>query len=68
MIARESLLTGAPVFVAALVWLLRVLLIGTFTLASHRRRSKSQTPVQLRRAPNGKRSKRTLVAQPISQR
>jgi hypothetical protein len=68
VIARESMLTGAPVFVAALVWLLRVLLIGTFTLAGHRQRSQSQTPVQLRPTPNGKRSKRTLVAQPISQR
>ncbi len=68
VIARESLLTGAPIFVAALVWLLRVLLIGTFTLAGHRKRSQSQTPVQLRRTPNAKRSKRTLVAQPISHR
>lgn len=68
IIARESLLSGAPVFVAVLVWLLRVLLIGTFTLAGHRRHSRSQSVAQLRRAPNGKRSKRTLVAQPISQR
>ena len=48
VIARESMLTGAPVFVAALVWLLRVLLIGAFTLAGHRKRSQSQTSVQLR--------------------
>ena len=68
VIARESLLTGAPIFVAALVWLLRVLLIGTFTLAGHRKHSQSQTPVQLRRTPNTKGSERTLVAQPISQR
>lgn len=68
VIARESMLSGAPVFVAVLVWLLRVLLIGTFTLAGHRRRSKSQTTAQTRRVPNGKRSKRTLVAQPISHR
>ncbi len=68
VIARESMLTGAPIFVAALVWLLRVLLIGTFTLSGHRKRSQSRTPVQLRPTPNGKRSKRTLVAQPISQR
>ncbi len=68
VIARESLLSGAPIFVAALVWLLRVLLIGTFTLAGHRRRSQSRTAVQLRRTRNGNRSKRTLMAQPISQR
>jgi hypothetical protein len=68
VIARESLLSGAPVFVAALVWLLRVLLIGTFTLTGRRRVSKSRTAVQLRKTPNGKRSKRTLVAQPTGQR
>jgi len=69
VIARESLLSGAPVFVAALVWLLRVLLIGTFTLAGHRRMSSSRTAVHTEKTPNvQKRSKRTLVAQPISQR
>jgi len=72
VIARDSLLSGAPVFVAVLVWLLRVLLIGTFTLAGHRRSSDSQAGAQLRRSSNGrtsrKRTARTLVAQPISQR
>lgn len=69
VIARESLLSGAPVFVAGLVWLLRVLLIGTFTLAGHRRWSHKKEPAQSRRSPNGrKRTKRTLVAQPISRR
>ena len=66
VIARESLLSGAPVFVAALVWLLRVLLIGTFTIAGHRRMRKSS---HSERPPNrGKRSGRTIIAQPISQR
>ena len=69
VIARESLLTGAPIFVAGLVWLLRVLLIGTFTLAAATENVLNRRPrVQLRRSPNGKRSKRTLVAQPISHR
>ena len=69
VIARESLLSGAPVFVAALVWLLRVLLIGTFTLAGHRGLSHSGPAVQTSRPSNGrKREKRTLVAQPISRR
>jgi hypothetical protein len=69
VIARESLLSGAPIFVAVLVWLLRVLLIGTFTLAGHRRWTRSRTTAQTGRPLNGrKRSKRTLVAQPISQR
>lgn len=72
VIARDSLLSGAPVFVAALVWLLRVLLIGTFTLAGHRRSSRSRARVQPGRSFNGrasrKRTKRTLVARPLSQR
>ncbi|MFV1857909.1 MAG: hypothetical protein ACC647_00980 [Anaerolineales bacterium] len=72
VITRESLLSGAPILVAALVWLLRVLLIGTFTLAGHRRLSRSRSAVQSGRPfsarNSGKRAKRTLVAQPISQR
>lgn len=36
VLGREALLSGAPVFIAALVWLIRVLLIGTLTLAGHR--------------------------------
>lgn len=42
IIAREALLSGAPVFVAGLVLLLRVLLIGSFTLAGRR---SVQTPM-----------------------
>ena len=30
---RETLLSSVPVFVATLVWLIRVLMIGSFTLA-----------------------------------
>ena len=66
VIARDSLLSGAPVFVAALVWLLRVLLIGTFTIAGHRRMRRSRKAVSS--LNRGNRRKRTIVAQPISQR
>ncbi len=69
VIARESLLSGAPVFVAVLVWLLRILLIGTFTLAGNRRWSRKRDEAQPRRVSNGRgHTKRTIVAQPISQR
>lgn len=72
VIARDSLLSGAPVFVAALVWLLRVLLIGTFTLAGNRRSPQSRSSLQPGRSSNGrtsrKRTNRTLVAQSISRR
>lgn len=62
VIAREALISGAPVFVAVLVWLLRVLLIGSFTLAGRRRRrQRPQFSTQ-----NG--HKRTLVARPIHER
>jgi hypothetical protein len=33
---RQALITSVPVFVAVLVWLMRVLMIGTFTLAGDR--------------------------------
>jgi hypothetical protein len=33
ILARETLLRSVPIFVAILVWLLRVLLIGTFSLS-----------------------------------
>jgi hypothetical protein len=36
VVGREALLSGVPIFVAALVWLIRVLIIGTFTLAGER--------------------------------
>lgn len=36
IVGRETLLNSVPVFVAVLVWLIRVLMIGTFTLAGTR--------------------------------
>ncbi len=36
ILGRDTLLTTVPVFVAALVWLIRVLMIGTLTLAGTR--------------------------------
>lgn len=36
ILSRETLLKVVPVFVALLVWLIRVLLIGTFSLAGER--------------------------------
>lgn len=52
VLGREALLSSAPVFIAALVWLIRVLLIGTLTLAGHRlfgfgsQRASAAGPVQ----------------------
>lgn len=36
VIPRESLLKGVPIFVAVMVWLSRVLIIGTFSIAGER--------------------------------
>ena len=36
LVGREALLSGVPIFVAILVWLIRVLIIGTFTLTGER--------------------------------
>jgi len=36
ILSRQELLSGAPVFVAVLVWLIRVLMIGTLTLGGER--------------------------------
>ncbi len=42
ILARETLIRGVPIFVAILVWLLRVLLIGTFSLSMHPKHSTVQ--------------------------
>jgi hypothetical protein len=36
LLGRESLISSVPIFVAALVWLIRVLIIGTFTMTGER--------------------------------
>jgi len=73
IIARETLLSSAPVFVAGLIWLLRVLLIGSFTLASRRPAgTEVLAPVATARAapgqPAGQSARRTLIVRPIRQR
>jgi hypothetical protein len=43
IVSRETLLNSVPVFVAILVWLIRVLMIGSFTLAGSRLFSQDDT-------------------------
>jgi hypothetical protein len=51
VIARETLLQVVPIFVAVLVWLIRVLIIGTFSVAGERLFSQeSRQTVTSRRA------------------
>ncbi len=36
VVSQQTLLTGVPIFVAVLVWVIRLLLIGTFSIAGER--------------------------------
>jgi hypothetical protein len=55
IVGRQALLRAAPIFVAVLVWLIRVLMIGTFTLAGARLFSFGDDPNQLLLRPIGPR-------------
>jgi len=55
IVGRQALLKAAPIFVAVLVWLIRVLMIGTFTLAGSRIFSLGDDPNQLLLRPLGPR-------------
>lgn len=46
IIARETLIEVVPIFVAIMVWLIRVLIIGTFSVAGNRLFSQSDVPYQ----------------------
>ncbi|MFP3854491.1 MAG: hypothetical protein ACLFWD_09385 [Anaerolineales bacterium] len=59
VLGREALLTGVPLFIAALVWLIRILLIGTLTLAGGRLFSFSD-----RRANSRRRSQARPASRP----
>jgi hypothetical protein len=46
IIASDTLVEVVPVFVAVMVWIIRVLIIGTFSLAGNRLFSQADAPVQ----------------------
>lgn len=64
VIPRDLLLRVVPVFVAVMVWLIRVLIIGTFSVAGTRLFSQSEqrTVIPMRRSP----SVRTMTEQQVS--
>ncbi|MDH3942689.1 MAG: hypothetical protein OEV06_01160 [Anaerolineae bacterium] len=62
VLPRETLLSVVPVFVAVMVWLIRVLIIGTFSVAGERLFSQGNGPMPLRRKSNG------MVRKPSRQR
>ncbi len=59
ILGRETLLSSVPLFVAMLVWLIRVLMIGTFTLSSSDFAARSLFG---RKAHHPGRAQRTAVA------
>lgn len=52
VVAQETLLKAVPIFVAVLVWLSRILLIGTFSVAGERLFSQSRGVRQVGYAPS----------------
>ena len=46
VIPRETLIKSVPIFVAVMVWLIRVLIIGTFSVAGERLFSQSDSPTR----------------------
>ncbi len=62
LVGRQALLSAVPLFVAALVWLIRVLIIGTFTLSGDRLFSQAESQPGLLLRPKASRTS----AQPAS--
>ena len=46
ILSRQQLLSGVPVFVAVLVWLIRILMIGTFSMAGERLFTQTEKSIQ----------------------
>jgi hypothetical protein len=65
VVARETLLRVVPIFVAVLVWLIRVLIIGTFSVAGDRLFSQAESRLGYNRFA-GSRPVRTLGNRPSS--
>ena len=51
VIARQTLLKVVPIFVAVMIWLLRVLIIGLFSVAGERYFGRDQLSVEFKAAP-----------------
>jgi len=51
VVERQTLLRVVPIFVAVLVWLIRVLIIGSFSVAGQRLFAQADTPVPSQRQP-----------------
>lgn len=60
IVSRETMLRVVPVFVAVMVWLIRVLIIGTFSVAGERLFSQADRRAQDHRTRTAARPARTL--------
>jgi hypothetical protein len=61
VIPRETLLKVVPIFVALIVWLIRVLIIGTFSVAGERIFSQDDSPSARRGLPTRARANKTPI-------
>jgi hypothetical protein len=71
VIARDTLIEIVPIFVAIMVWLIRVLIIGTFSMAGNRLFSQADTVNRSKSVPvmhRNDNSTRSTQTQPISVR
>jgi hypothetical protein len=66
VVERETLLRVVPVFVAILVWLIRILIIGTFSVAGDRLFSQGER--YLARSPNARPRSRRVEKAPVQAR
>lgn len=72
VIPRETLLKAVPIFVAVMVWLSRVLIIGTFSVAgerlfqSNQYKSPTQSKSYRSRPASSQRNRRTSYRQPAA--
>jgi hypothetical protein len=69
VIARDTMIEVVPIFVAIMVWLIRVLIIGTFSVAGNRLFSQADTPYHSKPVPVMHRTdnaSRPTQAQPIT--
>lgn len=68
VIARDTLLKVVPVFVAIMVWLIRVLIIGTISVAGDRLFSQAQLASSKRRSSRRSSSRRSRSSRSSSRR
>jgi hypothetical protein len=66
VVERQTLLRVVPIFVAVLVWLIRVLIIGTFSVAGDRLFTQSEQRVRSERQDYSKASKVMAAPRPVA--